>query len=269
MNQEGIKGLVSVILPAFNAERFIAEAIQSVLAQTYEPIETIIVDDGSTDGTTKVAGEFGEKVRVISQKNSGAGAARNRGIREARGEYIAFLDADDLWFSDKLKRQISLLEEHEDVCLVSGLCEYVNEMGEAVEGSFECQKDLCNQPISLYKELLLRGNRIWTSSVVLRKRAFQDVGLFDETKRRSQDYDMWIRVGEKNKFYIMNEKVGKYRLVKTSLTHKSVRHEYEAQLEILKKHSWRFQPAEYRKRLAGVHLDWSDSEFCYGTLKKE
>jgi glycosyltransferase involved in cell wall biosynthesis len=106
----GTPPLVSVIVPAYNAERFVGHAIRSILAQDYSPIEILVVDDGSTDHTAAAVQEFGPRVRFLRQANAGAGAARNRGIEHATGRYIAFLDADDLWEPGKLSRQMELLE---------------------------------------------------------------------------------------------------------------------------------------------------------------
>ena len=114
------KPLVSVIIPVYNREKYLAEAIESVLAQTYRPIEVIVVDDGSTDGSADIAKRFGSPVRYYFQPNSGAGAARNRGIAVARGSFLAFLDSDDLWVEDKLTHQMAAFERHSDVDIVSG-----------------------------------------------------------------------------------------------------------------------------------------------------
>ncbi len=99
--------LVSCIVPVFNGERFLREAIESILAQTYPCLEVIVVDDGSTDGTSSVVASLGERVTYVRQDNAGPATARNRGIREARGEFVAFLDADDLWLDTKIAKQIA------------------------------------------------------------------------------------------------------------------------------------------------------------------
>ena len=99
--------LVSCIVPVFNGERYLAEAVDSILAQTYRPLELIVVDDGSTDGTPGIVRAYGTRVRGVRQENAGAPAARNRGLRAARGELVAFLDSDDLWHREKLTRQVA------------------------------------------------------------------------------------------------------------------------------------------------------------------
>src|SRR4249920_2954185 len=95
--------LVSVVIPTYNDDRFVGEALRSVFAQTYDNIEVVVVDDGSSDDSVKVARSFGEKVRVIQQSNAGSAVARNRGMTAARGEFISFLDADDYWLADKVR----------------------------------------------------------------------------------------------------------------------------------------------------------------------
>ena len=110
--------IVSVIIPAYNAERFIPQAIQSVLEQTYQSYEIIVVDDGSTDKTKDILKEFEDKVCCIYQENQGPSAARNAGIKISQGRYICFLDADDIWTPDKLEVQVEFLECHPDISLV-------------------------------------------------------------------------------------------------------------------------------------------------------
>jgi glycosyltransferase involved in cell wall biosynthesis len=102
--------LVSCVVAAFNSARYVEEAIRSVLAQTHRPIEVVVVDDGSEDGTPDLAAAFGDPVRVVEQQNAGPAATRNRGVHEARGEFVAFLDADDLWHPEKLARQLARFE---------------------------------------------------------------------------------------------------------------------------------------------------------------
>jgi glycosyltransferase involved in cell wall biosynthesis len=261
-------GLVSVIIPAYNIAKHIGEAVESVLGQTYRQIETIVIDDGSTDGTLLVLERYGGKVRVVSQQNGGAGAARNRGILEATGEYLAFLDGDDIWYSDKLATQVAILSENKDVCLTSGMADGIDESGDSLDIDLNYKGDVYDRPLHLYNELLSKGNPVWTSSVVVRRAALKEAGYFDESKRRSQDYDMWIRLAEKNNFYIVGRRLGRYRWLRSSLTHGSITREYEAQLDILKKHSWRFQPNGYHKRLSHVYCEWAGTEFCYGTLRR-
>jgi len=116
----GSTPLVSIIIPVYNGERYLAEAIESVLAQTYQPIEVIVIDDGSTDKSAHVAKSFSPPIRYCYQTNSGLGAARNRGIQLAEGDYFAFLDADDIWIRDKLSMQIAVFRDIPAVDFVFG-----------------------------------------------------------------------------------------------------------------------------------------------------
>jgi glycosyltransferase involved in cell wall biosynthesis len=112
---------VSVLMPAYNAERYLPEALDSVLSQSRQPFEVIVVDDGSSDGTANVARGYGERIRYEHQPNAGIGAARNRGVELARGDQLAFLDADDRWEPDKLERQLAVLEAEPRPDIVLGL----------------------------------------------------------------------------------------------------------------------------------------------------
>jgi glycosyltransferase involved in cell wall biosynthesis len=116
----GDKSLISVIIPVYNGEKYLAEAVESVLAQTYRPIEVIILDDGSTDGSRKIAQRFERPVRYSFKSHQGPGAARNHGITMARGSFCAFLDADDLWVEDKLTRQIAVFGDKPHIDMVFG-----------------------------------------------------------------------------------------------------------------------------------------------------
>jgi glycosyltransferase involved in cell wall biosynthesis len=117
------QSLVSVIIPVYNGEKYLAQAIESVLAQTYHKLEVIVVDDGSTDGTCGIAARFASSVHYTFQQQQGAGAARNHGIERASGSFYAFLDADDLWMEDKLTSQMTVFESDPDVDMVFGQME--------------------------------------------------------------------------------------------------------------------------------------------------
>lgn len=118
-----MKSLVSVIIPVYNAEDFLEEAIRSVLGQNYGNIEIIAVNDGSTDNSLGILKQYERDVIVIDQKNAGVASARNRGIAEAKGEYVAFLDNDDIFLPDKIRAQVAYLEEHADMQMCVTLCE--------------------------------------------------------------------------------------------------------------------------------------------------
>lgn len=185
--------LVSVVIPAFNAERFLGEAIESVLGQTYAPVETIVVDDGSSDGTVAVANGYGE-VTVIEQPNAGPAAARNRGFAASRGELIAFHDSDDAMTPDKLEVQAGLLIDEPEVGCVLAEQELLLEPGAAlpfwVEGS-KVQTLMPPRPPELENEPLVHP-----MTMVVRRSVFEQVGGFDESMRAAEDFDWMLRASE-------------------------------------------------------------------------
>jgi glycosyltransferase involved in cell wall biosynthesis len=185
--------LVSVVVPAYNAERYIGEAIESVLAQTYSPVELIIVDDGSTDRTAEVAGAYSEAT-VISQENSGPSAARNRGAASARGEFLAFHDSDDAMTPDKLAVQAGHLIDHPEVGCVLAEQELLVEAGAElpfwVEGS-KVPTLMPPRPPELADE-----PAVHPMTMVIRRETFDRVGPFDEAMRAAEDFDWMLRASE-------------------------------------------------------------------------
>jgi len=168
--------LVSVVIPVFNGERFLREAVQSVLDQQYSPLEIIVVYDGSTDNTAIVARDLPEPVRYLHQTNQGPAAARNRGIEQAQGSLIAFADADDLWPAGKLESQLPLLIEDPRIDIVLGRIQQVL--------------------LSEGEELGETAFSVNLGSAVIRKSVFERIGLFDETMRYSEDVDWFMRARE-------------------------------------------------------------------------
>jgi len=190
--------LVSVVCPAYNCGQFMIPALESVFSQSYRPIEVIVVDDGSTDSTPELVQGYRE-VRYLRQVNRGPSAARNSGIRAARGEYVAFLDLDDLWFPEKLSQQVAILGS----CPDSGLC--FADMRLFSEGAGEestmFQKYKLTVDYFGHEHVvtnaiakLVAMNFIPTSSVVARKTALAQAGGFDEKFRKAEDWDMWLRI---------------------------------------------------------------------------
>jgi glycosyltransferase involved in cell wall biosynthesis len=188
---------VSVIIPAYNAARFLPQAIDSVLAQTFGDVELLVVDDGSTDETPAVVARYDDpRVRYLRHaRNRGLPAARNTGIRHARGELIAFLDADDYWLPEKLAVQVEALRDPAvDVCCVAAF--YRLPDGTVVVSRAEqlTGDDLCRM---LLFRAAVPGSG---SSVIARRRCFAEVGLFDETMVALEDRDMWLRLAMRYRF---------------------------------------------------------------------
>ncbi|HEY3306152.1 MAG TPA: glycosyltransferase [Candidatus Binatia bacterium] len=189
--------LVSVIIPAYNAAGFVHQAVQSVLDQTYGNYEIIVVDDGSTDETREVLSRLHGRLTYLYQPNRGAAAARNNGIRAAKGDFVCFLDADDLWVSNKLQLQVDFLQQHPDMAFLSGRCRkfmdqgdpYIPFAAEALEGSVA---RIFSAPKAFAE--LVKFNFIPTSTVMIRKECFEKVGLFDLNLISVEDRDMWLRI---------------------------------------------------------------------------
>jgi glycosyltransferase involved in cell wall biosynthesis len=193
---------VSVVIPAHNAAHVVAEAIQSALDQTQPPREIIVVDDGSSDGTGDVVKRFGERVQYVRQPSGGPASARNRGIMEAEGEAIAFLDADDLWLPMKLERQVPVLTVDEGCVFTYSDCKIIDGAGGCVP-SFLRQKTRVGT--GWIVQNLLEENFIATSSVLARRRAVLDAGGFDESLRSVEDRDLWLRLASQGTVGLVDE----------------------------------------------------------------
>jgi len=184
------KPLVSVIIPTYNRAHFLPDAIESVLAQTYKNWELIVVDDGSTDNTREVVARFGGQVCYLYQENKGCGAARNTGIEYARGEYIALLDSDDVWYPDKLALQVDLFKRFPGTGMVGCGCHWLNSQGARTGVSLPPE-------LLDYRELKVRYAISGTpSTVLINRKALESVGTFDPSLLRCQDWDLWLRIGK-------------------------------------------------------------------------
>ena len=199
--------LVSIIIPTYNRERYIAKAIESVLHQTYKNIELIIIDDGSTDTTKDVIAPYlaDSRIHYIYQKNKGASCARNNGIKVSSGKYVAPLDSDDYWSDEKkLEKQIYFLEKNKEYGLVGGGIIRINQ-----EGSELARRLLPNTDKQI-RERILFSSPFAHSTVVFRKDVYELVGGYDQTLWFSEDWDLWLKMGKAAKFYNMQEYFADY-----------------------------------------------------------
>ena len=211
--------LVSVVIPAFNSADSIAATIASVLAQTYRPLEIIVVDDGSTDDTLAVAQAISPAARVWRQANAGPASARNRGIREARGELLAFLDADDGWLPEKLALQVPLLLERPEVGLVHTDVTFFDPHSDR-EWSADVGRA---QFVGHCTAAFLNHNRVLASSVLMRRALLEQTGLFDEQFVGTEDYDLWLRLSRLCEFAYLDLPLVRYRFQAGSLSSHSDR----------------------------------------------
>ena len=190
--------LVSVIIPTHDSARFIAEAVRAALMQTYRRREVIVIDDGSCDETGDILRGFAGQISYRYQENRGPAAARNVGIKMARGKYICFLDADDLWTPNKLELQVEFMAAHSEVGLLfADADEWEDEqiLKPSILATVKCHAAIVSQvPIREAFRKLVTENFIPTSSVMIRKDCFLRTGLFDEDLRVVEDRDLWLRV---------------------------------------------------------------------------
>ena len=195
-----VRPLVSVIIPTYDSARFIADAVRGVLAQTYPCHEVIVIDDGSRDETAEIVRGLTGPIRYRRQDNRGPAAARNAGIKMARGKYICFLDADDLWTPNKLELQVEFMAAHSEIGLLFTDAEEWEDkeiLKSSILETMALHADIVSQvPIQDAFRKLVMENPIPTSSVMMRKDCFLRTGLFDEDLRvvGVEDRDMWLRV---------------------------------------------------------------------------
>jgi glycosyltransferase involved in cell wall biosynthesis len=208
------KPIVSVIIPTYNNSAYLANAIESAIAQTFRDIEIIVIDDGSTDDTQKVLTCFGDKIQVIHQCNQGPSAARNAGLRKSQGNYIAFLDSDDQWLPDKLTRQMPLFEMDPQVGVVFSDTFYVYKGKIQPKTSFQLRP-----PSSGFIFNSLFGkNFIPMLTAIVRRECFNQVGFFDENLKACEDYDMWLRISKSWKFAYVAEPLALYSVIEGQLS---------------------------------------------------
>jgi glycosyltransferase involved in cell wall biosynthesis len=210
-----IKPDVSVVIPVFNAERFIADAVDSALGQESVAVEVIVIDDGSVDGTAEIIRSFGERVTALSQSNQGPAVARNLASARAHADVVAFLDADDLWLPTRLARCLGALAAAPDLSGVTTNATIVDEDGRFQE--FYYQDDWSGLRVVASQEFVTTNPLF--GSMVLRRSALDDVGWFLPNCRRSEDYELWIRATVAgHRFGILSEPSAIYRLHPSSLT---------------------------------------------------
>ncbi|MEY2832410.1 MAG: hypothetical protein RLZZ574_1668, partial [Cyanobacteriota bacterium] len=200
---------VSVIIPAYNVIRYIAATIETVFAQTYQDFEVIVVDDGSTDDTHNWLAQLSQqepKVKIISQTNKGVQKARNRAIKEARGEYIALLDADDLWEPTKLQKQVDSLDTNSE----AGLCYTWTALADN-EGRTTGRVVASHAEGNVWTQLTELNFVCCGSTPMIRRSCFETIGFFAEDLHHSEDWDMWLRIALKYPFVVVKEPLIRYR----------------------------------------------------------
>jgi glycosyltransferase involved in cell wall biosynthesis len=259
---------VSVIVPAYNAARYLRNAIDSVVGQTYADWELIIVDDGSTDGTRALVRSYiaaqGDKLRYVFQTNRGLPAARNAGIRESQGEFIAILDADDMWLPSRLKRGVEVMDRAPDVGLVHSKVARIN-----VDGDIVSYLDFPKkyQAGKIAVDIFVRRANILCPTVLFRKRCLDVTGSFDETMRATEDRDLWFRIAEHYNVAYIDEVLAHWRLTPGSMTSDPDRM-LKGQLVFVNKHYKRRACGwvTLQRALAQIYREQGDCYFSRGQL---
>lgn len=229
MNREYVRDRVSVITPVYNAEKYLEKALESIFEQTYENIEIVLVDDCSKDKSAQIIAQLKEKhpeiVYFLQPKNMGAGAARNKALELATGQYVAFLDSDDLWFPEKTSRQIKLMKEKKSPFSYTAI-EMMDETDRTIKGKRNI-RETCD-----YK-YLLHNTIIATSSVIIDRNVFGDFKM--PLRRGGQDYATWLKLLRSGAVACgINETLVRYRVGSNSLSSnkfKSVKQVWEIQTQ--------------------------------------
>ncbi len=244
--------LVSVIIPAYNSEKTLSRAIGSALEQNSIPLEIIVVDDGSTDGTADKVREYGGKVRLIQQENRGAGAARNRGVAEAAGEFIAFLDADDEYLPDRLCKGLEPLLANEKVGMTHCQC-----ILHYPDGNEEISGERFLRMQIFRPERMLNPLYQSTPSATLRKTVFLELGGFDENLKTREDHDLWLRVRERYEEVYVDEPLVRVHLSNSSLSARQGLESKARDLQEITERALKRQPQYYAPEkdtiLANLH----------------
>lgn len=268
---------VSVIIAAYNYDRFLGEAIESVLHQTFEDWDLVVVDDGSTDSTSDVVGSFQDsRIRYVYQENRGHAGARNRGIQESSGVYIAFLDADDLWLPHKLEKQVAQLDIlPERVGLVYADMDIIDDangqtLGHYFRGRVPPRGNIFSDLVR--REWGASGPFLYPSTVMLRREVLKRSGLFDDSLKARTDWEMWVRIAAVCEVDLLEEALAIKREHARNL-HKNNERLYRyagaACLKVL--NNFRLESVDrraLRRSLARLHFERSLSELHKGKRRE-
>ena len=215
--------LISVIIPVYNGELTIEDTVISVLNQTFLDFELIVINDGSSDSTLEILEKFKDpRLKVFSYPNSGLSASRNRGIEHARGEFISFIDADDLWTSDKLEAQLNSLRENPEAAVSYSWTDFIDRSGNLLGFGIHHTADGYVFPNLLTFFFVGSG-----SNALIRKEVFEEVGRFDETLTAAEDWDMFLRLATRYQFSAVPAPHILYRITENSMSRNVIRQERE------------------------------------------
>lgn len=267
---------VSVVIPCFNTERYIATTLRAVLAQAGTALDVIVVDDGSTDGSAALVARSFPQVRLIRRANAGVAAARNAGIEAATGEWVAFCDADDVWLPGKLAAQFQAIAAAPG-CRMSYTAWHVWASEEA-EPDPALLRRLAAEAAGgawagatgwLYPELLL-DCVVWTSTVLMQRSLLDEIGAFDPTLRIGEDYDLWLRASRATRVERVARPLALYRQHPASITRSAPRENYRGRVMQRALDAWGLAGPDGRQADAAAvraELAGSWSQFAYVQLQ--
>lgn len=248
---------ISVVIPVFNGEAHIERTLDSVMQQTVLPLEVLVVDDGSTDKTRDVIEAYAIAhpnlcLTLISSPHAGPGGARNQGIERARGEWIAFLDSDDLWLPEKL---VQVARCHDISTYANFFCHNERHLHlDGIETLLDYSKGFCETD-SLCTQLYWR-NRFSTSAVVCRRQLLIDAGLFDTSLRSCQDYELWLRMSPMISVCFVRQTLGIYVDRLGNITSSGHWHRYRNLLIVLNRHRGFVSPTTYLKTITRLSISY-------------
>ena len=258
--------LVSIVTPSFNQGGFIAETIASVLGQDYPHVEYLVVDGGSTDGTLEILRGFGKRLSWVSEPDRGQSDAINKGWRRTRGEIIAWLNADDLYRPGAITKAVAFFQQHPDIDLVYGDCDFINEEGDVLERHHKGQTsaaDLVRSPVSV----------ILQPAAFLRRRVLETVGYLDETLQFIMDMEYWLRVASRHKISHLPECLAAFRVHGESKSGRQSQRFEDERLRVYERffkspsvpdHLRRFE----REALRNVYSRAANDHFLAGDMKQ-
>ncbi len=246
---------VSVIIPCYNREKYVREAVESVLQQTHENVELLVVNDGSTDSTSGILKSYGDRLIYLEHPggtNQGQSASINLALSHATGDYIAILDSDDMWVTNKIEKQLSYLEKHPEIGLVYSNGWGTDENGNVLYNIYEANHEEHSNP----NRVLLDCYFLVPNNALVRSEIYQKIGGFDETMRAAQDHDMAIRIAEVTKLAYIDEFLFYYRRHPDSISNKKADLRWQTGFAILEKARLRYPyPASIiRRRRAVLHF---------------
>jgi glycosyltransferase involved in cell wall biosynthesis len=228
---------VSIVIPAYNAAAYLNQTLDSVLRQTFDDWEVILVDDGSTDATPELIAlrqaDFGDRLKCLRQTNRGLPAARNAALRNSAAEFIALLDADDIWLENRLQRSVEALDHYPAAGLVHGPVYRIDAQGKVFENPWRPPLKYLSGNIA--RQIYTRRAHILCPTVTFRRKCLERAGMFDETLRATEDRDLWFRIAKHYPIVYLDEVLAHYRITHTAMSRDQHRMR-TAQLQFLAKY---------------------------------